>query len=90
VQGAPVEPRVPLAEPAHDPPEGEVIEIAERPEGHAVAEVGAPAPQHRVEPEEQGGERAMLLPAGGHRFWWGLPRAPEAPTKRESLPWCVG
>jgi len=26
---------------------------------------------------------------GGHRFWWGLPRAPEAPTKRESLPWLV-
>jgi hypothetical protein len=41
-----------------------MIEIAERPEGHAVAEVGAPASQYRVEPEEQGGERAMLLPAG--------------------------
>jgi len=46
-----------LAEPAHDPPEGEVIEIAERPRGHAVTEVVAPSPQHRFEPVEQVGER---------------------------------
>jgi hypothetical protein len=47
-QGVHVQPDVSIAQPAHDPPEGVVIEVAEGPRGHAVAEVVAPAPQCRL------------------------------------------
>ena len=47
-QGVHVQADVPFTEPTDDPPEGEVIDIAEGPRGHAVPEVGAPAPQYRV------------------------------------------
>src|SRR3979490_1874493 len=38
----PGQPGVALAQPADDPPEGKVIDVAERAFGHAVLEVGTP------------------------------------------------
>jgi hypothetical protein len=63
-QGVPVQPGVPFAEPARDPPEGVVIEVAEGPRGHTVAEIVAPAPQNRVEPAQQVCERSVFGSAG--------------------------
>jgi hypothetical protein len=63
-QGVHVQPDVSIAQPAHDPPEGVVIEVAEGARGHAVAEVVAPAPQHRVEPAQQVCERSVFRSAG--------------------------
>jgi hypothetical protein len=51
-------------QPADDPPEGEVIDIGEGPLGYPVLEVGAPAPDRRVEPTQEVRERAMSVPAG--------------------------
>ena len=41
-----------------------MVEIAEGAFRHTVAEVGAPTSDHRVEPAQQVGERAMRCPPG--------------------------
>ena len=51
--------RVSLADPADHPMPGVLVEVAERRFRHAVAEVGAPAPQRRIELAQQGGQRPM-------------------------------
>src|SRR5215207_5787366 len=63
-QGAHTDAGVSFLQPADDPPEGEMVEIAEGALRHAVAEVGAPTSDHRVEPAQQVGERAMRCPPG--------------------------
>ncbi len=54
-----VQPDVSFAEPADDPPEGVVIDVAECPRGHPVAEVVTPSPQRRVQPTQQVTERSV-------------------------------
>jgi hypothetical protein len=60
--GAHADAGVSFLEPADDPPEGEVVQIAEGAFRHAVAEVGAPTSDQRVEPAQQVGECAMRCP----------------------------
>ena len=63
-QGVFVQPDVPLGQPPEHPPEGEVVQIAEGPSGHPVPKVIAPAPQHRIDPAQQVGERFDGVPGG--------------------------
>jgi len=63
-QGVHVYPDVSFAQPVDDPPQGEVVDLAERARGHAVAEVVAPAPQRRVQAAQQVSERSVLGSAG--------------------------
>ena len=63
-RGVHVQSEVPLAEPADDSPEGEVVDVAEGPLRHAVPEVRAPAPQDRIDAAQQVCERPMSCPVG--------------------------
>ena len=72
-QRAPVRLGVLVAQPADHAPERVVVEVAERARADAVAEVGAPAPQYRVEPVEELVERVVVA-APGDRFHLGVPR----------------
>ena len=59
MKGSRIQSDVPLAEPADDPPLGEMVDIAECPLRHAVTEVITPSSQLRVQPAQQVGERSM-------------------------------
>src|SRR3954466_11917459 len=52
-QGVHVQSKVSFAQPADDAPEGVVVDVAERARGRPVTEIGAPAPQHRIDPAQQ-------------------------------------
>ena len=58
-EGAHVQFGVTFLQPAHDPPKREVIEVGEEAFGYPVLKVGAPAPQHRVQPAQQVCQRLM-------------------------------
>src|SRR6266536_685720 len=63
-QPAPVRLRVFPSQPTDHPPPGVGVEVAEGLRGNAVLEVGAPAPQHRVEPGEELVERLLMAGRG--------------------------
>ena len=63
-QGAHIQFRVSLLQPTDDPPEGEMIDIAEEVFHDAVLTICAPAPQRRVQAAQQVCERSMRCPAG--------------------------
>lgn len=64
-QGAHPQFRVSLLQPAHDSPEGEVIDVAAEEVFHdTVLEVCAPPGQHRVESAQQVSECSMGCPMG--------------------------
>ena len=62
-QGMHVQPDVPFPEPADHAPEGVVVDVTKGPGRHAVAEVIAPSPQHRVQAVEQISKRSMACSA---------------------------
>jgi hypothetical protein len=59
-QPAPVRLGVLASQPAHHPPPCEGVEVVEGQRGDPAAKVGAPAPEHRVEPVQQLGERLVV------------------------------
>jgi len=81
---------VSFADPADHPVPGVLVEVAEGRFGHAVAEVGTPAPQHRIQFGAAGLQASDATPwtsaRGPDRRWRPMPSSTGRCTPRGSVP----